>query len=197
MAANYGGSMQATIPEISKKFKDKHGKDDFMYLHSAYQPVAPQVPGACGLFFNTHTSIGSEWPTLQRVFTRIGPNMWQYMGMYRLTSSPSLTRREWLDQEPKVSQMIFYWICSTNMFKHLLTGAEDLGKRNIREKLGVILPCTGFCSEKTRTRANGRGGWRLVWWRGPETFSYPRGDNNGVFEWGGGIFIFQFLMCWI
>ena len=103
MASKYGGSMQATLPEISKNHKEKHGMEDFMYLHPGYQPVAPQVPGACGLFFTTGTSIGYEWPTLQRVFTRIDSNIWQYMGMYRLTSSPSLTRQEWLDQEPKVT----------------------------------------------------------------------------------------------
>ena len=107
MASKYGGSMQATFPDISQKHKDKHGLDDFMYLHPAYQPVAPQVPGACGLFFIPHTSVGREWPRLQRVFTRIESNVWQYMGMYRLTSSPSLTRREWLDQEPKVSFILF------------------------------------------------------------------------------------------
>lgn len=105
MARKYGGSMQATCPEISRRHKENHGMDDFMYLHPAYQPVAPQVPGACGLFFTTGTSIGKEWPAFQRVFTRIDSNVWQYMGMYRLTSSPSLTRREWLDQEPKVSKI--------------------------------------------------------------------------------------------
>jgi len=102
MASKYGGSMQATCPTIGKKLKEKHGMDDFMYLHPAYQPVAPQVPGACGLFFGTGTSIGQQWPLLQRVFTRIDSNVWQYMGMYRLTSSPSLTKREWADQDPKV-----------------------------------------------------------------------------------------------
>ena len=95
--------MQASRPEISKKHKEKHGMDNFLYLHLAYQPVAPQVPGACGLLLRTRTSIGEEWPTLQRVFTRIDSGVWQYMGMYRLTSSPSLTKREWLDQEPKVT----------------------------------------------------------------------------------------------
>ena len=102
MASKYGGSMQATFPTIGKKLKEKHGMDDFMYLHPTYQPVAPQVPGACGLFFMPLTSMGSEWPELQRVFTRIDSNVWQYMGMYRLISSPSLTTREWADQEPKV-----------------------------------------------------------------------------------------------
>ena len=102
MSSYYGGSMQATFPPIGRQHKAKHGHDDFMYLHPDYQPVAPQVPGACGLFFLTHTSIEIEWPKLQRVFTRIESNVWQYMGMYRLTSSPSLTTREWADQEPKV-----------------------------------------------------------------------------------------------
>lgn len=106
MSSEYGGSMQATFPVIGEKLKEKHGMNDFMYLHPAYQPVAPQVPGACGLFFIPISSIGQEWDTLQRVFTRIESNVWQYMGMYRLTSSPSLTRREWLDQEPKVSNML-------------------------------------------------------------------------------------------
>jgi uncharacterized protein DUF6697 len=107
MVSKYGGSMQATIPDISKRLKDMHGLDDFMYLHPGYQPVAPQVPGACGLFLLTHSSIGEEWTTIQRVFTRIDSNVWQYMGMYQLTSSPSLTRREWLDQEPKVGYFLF------------------------------------------------------------------------------------------
>lgn len=105
MASVYGGSMQATRPSIGKKLKERHGMDDFMYLHPSYQPVAPQVPGACGLFFETHTSIGSDWPEVQRVFTRIDSNIWQYMGMYRLMSSPSLTTREWNYQEPKVMKI--------------------------------------------------------------------------------------------
>jgi hypothetical protein len=107
MASEYGGSMQATRPEVSMKHQERHGLNDFMYLHPAYQPVATQVPGACGLFFTTRTSMGREWDgaVLQRVFTRIESNVWQYMGQYRLTSSPSLTRREWLDQEPKVSKV--------------------------------------------------------------------------------------------
>ncbi|KAF8815779.1 hypothetical protein BYT27DRAFT_7230127 [Phlegmacium glaucopus] len=104
MAAEYGGSMQATCPSIGKRLVAKHGMDDFMYLHPAYQPVAPQVPGACGLFLTTGTSVGLQWESLVRLFTRIDSNVWQYMGMYRLTSSPSLTKREWADQDPKVQR---------------------------------------------------------------------------------------------
>lgn len=95
--------MQATCPNIGKHRLEQHGMNDFMYLHPDYQPVAPQVPGACGLFFRTGTSVGYTWPLLQRVFTRIQSNVWQYMGTYRLTSSPSLTPAEWAKQEPKVT----------------------------------------------------------------------------------------------
>ena len=135
MSSKYGGSSQATIPNISKRHKEEHGFDDFMYLHPFYQPVSPQVPGACGLVFGTHTSIGSEWPTLQRVFTRIDSNVWQYMGMYRLSSSPSLTKREWLDQEPKVTLRNIF----SDMSKYF-TGAEDLGERDMQTRLGVTCP---------------------------------------------------------
>ena len=125
MASEYGGSMQALI---SKKMMEKHGMDDFMYLHPAYQPVAPQVPGACGLFFGTRTSMGKNWNKLQRVITRIDSNVWQYMGMYRLTSSPSLTTREWAEQEPKVNQNIFEIVL---IIMYIFTGTEDLGKRDM------------------------------------------------------------------
>lgn len=104
MSANYGGSMQTTCPEIGKRRLEQDGMDNFMYLHPDYQPVAPQVPGACGLFFTTHTSIGFMWPSLERLFTRIQSNVWQYMGTYRLRSSPSLTPREWEEQELKVKK---------------------------------------------------------------------------------------------
>ena len=107
MSSEYGGSIRSTIPLISKKLLEKHGMDDFMYFHPNYQPVAPQVPGACGLLFRTRTSMGKVWDKIQRVFTKIDSNLWQYMGMYRFTPSPSLTTREWAEQEPKVNQDIF------------------------------------------------------------------------------------------
>lgn len=176
MAAKYGGSMQATCPDIGKRLKEMHGMDDFMYLHPAYQPVAPQVPGACGLFFTTGSSIGMDWNEVQRVFTRIDSNVWQYMGMYRLTSSPSLTRREWEDQEPKVKQRFFFsiYIEIAVIYSKLssLTGAKNLGKGNLQAKLGIGCPCTSVCSEKTWTRANSRGVGRLVRRRGPTAFGY-------------------------
>lgn len=103
MSAEYGGGSQAVCPTIGKKHIEKHGMNDFMFLHPEYQPVAPQVPGACGLFMSPGTSVGHEWPSVQRLFTRIESNVWQYMGMYRLMSSPSLTKREWADQDRKVN----------------------------------------------------------------------------------------------
>lgn len=101
MATKYGGSMQSTCPSIGKQHLEDHGMNDFMYLHPNYQPHAPQVPGACGLFMGL-SGLGRTWPILQRVFTRIESNVWQYMGTYHLTPSPSLTPSEWANQKQKV-----------------------------------------------------------------------------------------------
>ena len=139
MASEYGGSMQATLPSISKKLLEKHGMDDFMYLHPAYQPVAPQVPGACGLFFMTGSAMGDEWDRIQRVFTRIDSNIWQYMGMYRLTSSPSLTTREWAEQEPKVIFKIVFDI-NNNIFKNR---CRKPGEENYVGRIGGQMSVNG------------------------------------------------------
>ncbi|KAF8959448.1 hypothetical protein BDZ97DRAFT_1667246, partial [Flammula alnicola] len=93
MAATYGGSMQATCPNISPRLLAIHGMDNFVYLHPDYQPIAPRVSGAPGLFFSTEA--GGDWPGVQRVFTRIDSNIWQYMGMYEIKTCPSLTKEEW------------------------------------------------------------------------------------------------------
>ena len=92
--------MQATCPTISKRKLAQHGKDNFTYLHLDYHQHAPQVAGTPGLFFNSCD--GSDWPGLQRVFTRIASNTWQFMGMYEIKSCASLTKEEWKCQEEKV-----------------------------------------------------------------------------------------------
>ena len=44
----------------------------------------------------------------------------------------------------------------------LLTGAEDLGKRDMPTELGNACPRTSVCQEETWTRADRKGGGRLV-----------------------------------
>lgn len=100
MSATYGGSMQAVQPGIAKKFLDIHGLDDFFYLNLDYQPEAPQVPGAHGLYFCTQA--GDDIPGIWRVFTRILVGQWQYQGMYTVTTSKSLKKEEWAIQPARV-----------------------------------------------------------------------------------------------
>ncbi|KAF9530953.1 hypothetical protein CPB83DRAFT_146627 [Crepidotus variabilis] len=96
MARTYGGSMQATCPTIGEKNRRRHNYDNFTYLHPAYHPHAPLLPGRPGLFFCC--SGGGDWPGLQRVFVR-DPDpkltIWTYLGQYDIKSCPSLTKEEW------------------------------------------------------------------------------------------------------
>ncbi|KAF8905775.1 hypothetical protein CPB84DRAFT_1676233 [Gymnopilus junonius] len=109
MSATYGGSMQATCPSIGKKLLARHGLNDFCYLNLDYQPQAPQIPGAPGLFYSTES--GGDWKGDQRVLTRVRPNEWQYMGMYAIKTCKSLTKEEWASQPPKVRSTWAKQIC--------------------------------------------------------------------------------------
>jgi hypothetical protein len=110
MSSAYGGNMQETFPSPAKKFLDKHGMNDFMFLPSAYQPEAPQMPGAPGLWFCT--TAGDDLPGTLRVFVKVvlaagsKKSVYQYQGMYEVHAAdpPSLTVQEWRDQLPRVSQ---------------------------------------------------------------------------------------------
>ena len=101
--------MQATCPTISKRRLAQHSKDNFTYLHLDYHQHAPEIAGTPGLFFNSHP--GPDWPGLQRVFTRIESNKWQFMGMYEIKSCASLTKEEWKCQKEKACFIIVSMKC--------------------------------------------------------------------------------------
>lgn len=105
MAAYWGGSSQDTWPKIGKKNLARHGLNDFMYMPSDYQPIAPQVPGAPGLWLNIGSDI-REWDGgVKRVFTKITSKpraLWLYQGQYEFKLAKELTREEWARQTPKV-----------------------------------------------------------------------------------------------
>lgn len=112
--------MQATCPTISKRRLAQHGKDGFTYLHLDYHQEAPEVAGSPGLFFNS--SSGPDWQGLQRVFTRIASNKWQFMGMYEFKSCASLTREEWKSSKEKV--------CLIRLSDEMLCAEETTQVRN-------------------------------------------------------------------
>src|SRR6266436_3649189 len=72
MSKTYGGSFVKTFPSISRKFFDRHGMNDFMYMTCDYNPLAPQIPGAPGLFFECcDFSENGARKIIRRVFVRI------------------------------------------------------------------------------------------------------------------------------
>lgn len=105
MSQTYGGSSQCTFPKISDKMKRKgnHTYDDFMYLPDDYQPEAPQIPGAPGLWLNVSSESAGTWykGQVMRLFTRIAITpvaLWLYQGQYELKPVKSLTKEEWAAQ---------------------------------------------------------------------------------------------------
>ena len=96
----YGGNTQQTFPKIKDSRLATHGLDDFMFPNLSYNPHAPEIPGAPGLFF-TSRSAGKEWPEVQRVVSRLQSGEWLYVGQYKLAPVESLTKEEWAAQKPK------------------------------------------------------------------------------------------------
>ncbi|KAF5372045.1 hypothetical protein D9615_008076 [Tricholomella constricta] len=102
LSAHYGGNTQATFPTIRRALLNEHGLDDFMYPNLDFNPHAPEMPGAPGLFFAADGEAAHDWPEIERVITRIRQGIWQYQGQYKMTPAPSLTKAEWACQKSKV-----------------------------------------------------------------------------------------------
>ncbi|KAF5329768.1 hypothetical protein D9619_009284 [Psilocybe cf. subviscida] len=103
MSETYGGSTQEVEPAIGELHRCDHSMRDFSYANTDYQPEAPEVPGAPGLWFSTEP--GSDFG-MRRVFTKIKDrtakqdNRWLYVGQYdiRAANPSSITVAEWRAQ---------------------------------------------------------------------------------------------------
>ena len=96
----YGGNTQQTFPQIKRERLASHGLNDFMFPNLSFNPHAPQLPGSPGLFFTTGDSDNpGEWPTVQRVISRIKSGEWLYVGQYKLAPVAPLTKEEWATQD--------------------------------------------------------------------------------------------------
>ncbi|KAK0483233.1 hypothetical protein IW261DRAFT_1332468, partial [Armillaria novae-zelandiae] len=91
----YGGNPQSTFPSIGQRFIDLHGDIDYMYLNLDYNPHAPQVPGAPGLFYGWEGD-GTE---MFRLIVCVGRREWTYMGEYKTGPYAPLTVDEWNSQD--------------------------------------------------------------------------------------------------
>lgn len=108
LSNHWGGSTQATYPEIRRALIEKHGLNDFMYPNTVYNPNCPLVPGYAGLMYNPDGLDNPPYPesdvNAHRTITRDKYEpLWTYMGQYIHVWSPSLTKSEWLDQSSTVS----------------------------------------------------------------------------------------------
>ncbi|KAI0081695.1 hypothetical protein K474DRAFT_1131071 [Panus rudis PR-1116 ss-1] len=107
----YGGGWVATFPRIDPEKASLHGIDNFAFLNLDYNPHAPVVPGAPGLFttlggpasvYRDYRIRDSKW---YRVFVSIQKDgLWTYMGNYLFSLAPSLTASEFAIQSTVVKR---------------------------------------------------------------------------------------------
>ncbi|SJL04485.1 uncharacterized protein ARMOST_07852 [Armillaria ostoyae] len=126
ISTHYGGNPQSTFPKIGKKYIDLHGDIDYMYLNLCYNPHAPQVPGAPGLYYGWAGD-----PTMTfRLICRTESNEWTYVGEYKMGPCAPLTVEEWNSQDRVVKMT---WAKGTVE----KSWGEDLrAKIRLRERLG-------------------------------------------------------------
>ncbi|KII83374.1 hypothetical protein PLICRDRAFT_95931 [Plicaturopsis crispa FD-325 SS-3] len=114
----FGGNTQATFPSILKERLDEHGKDDFMFLSRDYNPHAPQITGAPGLFYgvygkSTPTDLAAQPKYLRRLFTRLDTGAWLYVGQYHQYRAPNLTLDEYMGLADHVKLTWANNVCTT------------------------------------------------------------------------------------
>jgi hypothetical protein len=93
----------------------KHGLDDWMYPNSEYNPHCPLVPGFPGLMFTPDglhgPGVDPEEPDVWRTIVRLlDEARWLYVGQYIGIGAKSLTKEEWLIQQPKVDAAPFGYV---------------------------------------------------------------------------------------
>lgn len=96
----FGGNGQETFPSVAKHRVEKHGLNDWAFPNFDWNPHLPQTPGAPGLMYNGGL-LGDD-PFTRRVFVKLSPGKWLYVGMYRFSVVTPLSPAEWDVQPLKV-----------------------------------------------------------------------------------------------
>ncbi|KAH6873720.1 hypothetical protein BKA70DRAFT_282162 [Coprinopsis sp. MPI-PUGE-AT-0042] len=149
----YGGATQQTFPKISAQNLALHGYDNFMFLNDHRHPLAPQVPGAPGVWINI---AGGRQDELMRVFVRMkgtaSPPLWWYMGQYELRDSQALTKEEWGVQDEQVKRawaegiVRYAW---GNGKRASIHGRKELGRTPTSEEINGYLESKVFAESVT------------------------------------------------
>jgi hypothetical protein len=104
MSQRFGGSAQGTTPSISQANFERHGFKHFIYCNPDIQPMAPQIEGASGLFFDPD-NLDNFTGVTYKLFTRLRTTPraeWTYLGDYEAIEAQPLSKAEWNEQEGKV-----------------------------------------------------------------------------------------------
>jgi len=105
MSQRFGGSAQGSMPSIAQANFERHGFKHFLYSNPDVQPMAPQIEGASGLFFDPDHIDGFAGLTVFKLFTRLRTTPraeWTYLGDYETIEAQPLSKAEWDEQEGKV-----------------------------------------------------------------------------------------------
>ena len=108
ISATYGGNMKETFPRPAPEFLNAHGMNDWMFLPTEYEPEAPLLAGAPGLWLCLRPD--HDIQQIKRVFVKAVPEegprvtVYQYMGMYKITPATPvyLSAGEYAAQSAKV-----------------------------------------------------------------------------------------------
>lgn len=138
----YGGSFVATFPTLSAAKLKEHGIDDWAFPSLEYNPHAPQVPGAPGLFYTPNGHARTTFD--HRVFVRLDGGKWLYVGMYTFAPSDSLTPDEFSSQPDKIKktwarEMKTHSTWGTNVTGRVYFRRENNGKEPTEAELDEVL----------------------------------------------------------
>lgn len=159
MSETYGGSPQETQPIIGELYKIDHDYDDFFYMNTDFQPEAPEVPGAPGLWFSTEPGYDIG---VRRVFTKIkdrtakNDNKWLYVGQYIICAAnpPSLTVEEWRAQPSVVGFIYISRILRVRLMVLSSLVPQQMGACDSYLWLGWQRACSTAWSKNIQARPN-------------------------------------------
>lgn len=141
-----GGTRKSFVKVRLEKFKE-HGYNDFAYLTTEVDSLAPSLAGLPGLFFSTREAFDHEYtpvwmkePYIFRVFTRLESSRWLYQGQYKFAHCKTLTAKEWGEQGEKVVSSMHYLYMYQNTWK---IRCRILGRRISHNIAGELMFVVG------------------------------------------------------
>lgn len=109
MGQLYGGGQQVMFPKPSPATR-RDGIDNLGFIQRAFNPYAPQHPGAPGLFFFMNPLWHGEFN--KRLFVRVSTSKWLYLGLYRFIPARPLSVAEFMRLEPEVTTSLLLFLVS-------------------------------------------------------------------------------------